>query len=102
MYIDPITRQIFGYTTPIFCDIYPQNVLPLDPDKDEHYVVNTKPVLRATQSAISRITFTAQEAGSYSNAELTTFWNRGFFNEIFCYNTESFGKSLFIGHLSYF
>ena len=87
MYNDPITRQTFIYATSASCDNNPQKVIALGLDTDEHYALTPKCVERATpsffepkqvQSAISPNTFTAQEAKIYSNAELTTFWNRVF------------------------
>ena len=39
MYIDPITRQSFNYTTAESCDNNPQNVIALHLDTDEHYVL---------------------------------------------------------------
>ena len=48
MYIDLITIQIFNYDTPISFDNKPQNVIALDFDQDEHYVLTSKPVIRAT------------------------------------------------------
>ena len=79
MYIDPITRQTFIYATLISCDNNPQIVIALDPDTDKHYVLTRQPVLRATpmlfepkqaQYAITSNTFSAQEPGIYTNAEL--------------------------------
>ena len=73
------------YAAPMSCDNSPQNIVALDLDNDEHYVLTPKPVLRASpvlfepkqvQSDINPNTFTAQEAGIHSNAELTNFWNR--------------------------
>ena len=70
--------------------INPQNVLAKNLDNDENYVVFPKPTLWATSklfepkqvhSAISPITFTAQEAGVDSNADLIFFWNRVFFTK---------------------
>ena len=66
-YIDPMTSQTFDFATPMSCK-KPQNVIALDPDDDEHYLLTRKPVLRVTltlfeptqiQSAISPKTFTA-------------------------------------------
>ena len=85
MYIDPIRRQTFDVATPISCDNNPQNSIALALEADEQYVLTLKPVLRATprvsetkqiQSAVSPNTFTAQEAGIYSNGQITTFWNQ--------------------------
>ena len=67
-------------------------MLPLYPVRidfvtNEHYVLTPNPVLQATpmlfepkqiQSATVPNTFTAQEAGYYSNVELTKFWNHFF------------------------
>ena len=90
MLIGPIARQTFNYATPVSCDTNPQNVIAIDLDTDEDYVLTPKPVLRATpmlfepkqtQSANSPNTFTAQEAVFYSNADFTNFWNRVLFTK---------------------
>ena len=47
-YIYPITTQNFIYATPISCDYNPQNVIALDLDTDEHYVLANQPVIQAT------------------------------------------------------
>ena len=91
MYIRPITREIFKNATPISCDNTPQNVIALDLDTNEHYVLPPERVLRATpmlfepkqvQSAIIRNTFTAQAAGIHSNAELTNFCKHVFYENL--------------------
>ena len=87
MYIDPITRQTYDYATPITCDNSPRNIIELDPDSDDQDFYNLgpesnkrKPPLMFTPSQIKTtirpITFTAQDAGINSNAELDQFWNR--------------------------
>ena len=45
MYLDPISKQTFKYSTPISCDNIPQNVMALNLDTDEHYVLTPKAVL---------------------------------------------------------
>ena len=35
MYVDPITRQTYDYSTPIAFDKYPRNVIELDPESDD-------------------------------------------------------------------
>ena len=37
MYVDPITRQTYDYTTPIACDNNARNIIELDPDSDDQY-----------------------------------------------------------------
>ena len=86
MYVDPITRQTYDYATPITCDNNPRNIIELDPDSDgqDFYIfgpepIKRKPPLMFTPSQIKTTipnTFTAQDAGIYSNAELNQFWNR--------------------------
>ena len=87
MYVHPITRQTFNYATPIQCDNNPQNIIELDPDSDntDFYILTPEPVkkeppqmFKPTQikTTISPNTFTAQDAGIYSNADLNQFWNR--------------------------
>ena len=48
MYIGPKARQILGYATPVNCNNNPQEVIALGRDKDEHYLLTPKPVIRAT------------------------------------------------------
>ena len=85
MYINPITRQTLIMLPLYLVIIIHQNVIALGLDTDENYVLKPKPVLRATpllfepkqvQTAINSNTLTAQEAGIYTNVELTNFWNR--------------------------
>ena len=87
MYVDPITRQTFNYATPIECGNNPQNNVELNPDTDDgdFHVLTPDPLKREAPQIIkpSQIkttiipnTFTAQDAGIYSNAELDQFWNR--------------------------
>ena len=65
--------------------IIPENVISLDPDTDQYYVLTPQPVKKdppllfepiQVQNAISPNTFTAQDAGIYSQKELEHFWNR--------------------------
>ena len=89
-YVDPITRQTFNYATPIECGNNPQKIIELDPDTDDgdFYVLTPDPLKREPpqlfkptqiKTTITPNTFTAQDAGSYSNAELDQFWNRVLF-----------------------
>ena len=84
MYVDTITRQTYDYATPIACDINP------DSDDQDFYILGPehnkrKPPLMLTPSQIKttirRNTFTAQDAGVYSIAELDQFWNRILFSK---------------------
>ena len=85
IYLDPIRAQTFNYASPISCDNNPQKVIALDLDTVENCVLTFKLVLyvlqcslkkKQVQSAKNPNSFTAQETGSCSNNELTTFWNR--------------------------
>ena len=69
MYIDPIPRQTFDFAVPRSCDKNLQNVIALDLENEEHYVLTPKPVLRAIpmlfepkqfELAVSPNTFAAQ------------------------------------------
>ena len=80
LYIDPRTRHFFNYATALSYDNSQQNVIALDSDCDGLYILTPKPVIRATlmlidptqdQFALNQNIFTGQEAGSFSNAELT-------------------------------
>ena len=90
MYVDPITRHTYDYATQITCDNIPRNIIELDPDSDDQdfYILGPEPIKRKPPSMFtpSQIkttkgpnTFTAQDAGIYSNAELDQIWNRIFF-----------------------
>ena len=91
MYVDPIKRQTFDYATPITCDNNPRNIIELDPDSDDQdfYILGSEPIKRKPplmftpsqiKTTIRRNTFTAQDAGIYSNTELDQFWNRNLFS----------------------
>ena len=78
MYVDPITKQTYDYATPITSDNIPRHFIELDPDSDDQgfYIlgpepINCKPPLMFTPSQIKTTirpnTFTAQDAGIYSN-----------------------------------
>ena len=87
MYVDPITRQTYDYASPITCDNNPKNIIELDADSDDQdfYILSPEPIKRKPphmftpsqiKTTIRPNTFTAQDAGIYSNAELNQFWNR--------------------------
>ena len=91
MYVDPITRQTYDYATPITCDNNPRNIIELDPDSDDQdfYILGPEPIKRKpplmvtpsqNKTTIRPNTFTAQDAGIFSNAELDQFWNRILFS----------------------
>ena len=59
----------------------------LDPDTDQYYVLTPRPIKKdppllfeptQIQTAISPNSFTAQDAGIYSQKKLKHFWNRVF------------------------
>ena len=90
MYVDPITGQTYDYATPITCDNNPRNTIELDPDSDDQdfYILEPEPIKHKPplmfspskiKTTIRPITFTAQDAGIYSNAELDQFWNNFIF-----------------------
>ena len=105
IYVDPITRQTFNYATPIECGNNPQNKIELDPDSNDgdFYVLTPEPLKREAlqmfkptqiKTTITPITFTAQDAGIYSNAELDQFWNRVLFAKHSDTTLQLLGKSL--------
>ena len=105
MYVDPITRQTFNYATPIECGNNPQNIIELDPDSNDgdFYVLTPEPLKREApqmfkptqiKTTITPNTFTAQDAGIYSNAELDQFWNRVLFAKHSDTTLQLLGKSL--------
>ena len=105
MYVDPITRQTFNYATPIECGNNPQNIIELDPDSNDgdFFVSTPEPLKREApqmfkptqiETTITPNTFTAQDAGIYSNAELDQFWNRVLFAKHSDTTLQLLGKSL--------
>ena len=104
MYVDPITRQTFNIATPIKCENNPQKIIQLDPDTDDgnFYVLTPDPLKREApqmfkltqiKTTITPNTFTAQDAGIYSNAELDQFWNRVLFAKHSDTTLQLLGKS---------
>ena len=92
MYVDTITRQTYDYATTIACDNNPRNIIELDPDSDDQdfYILGQEPFKRKPplmftsyqiKTTIRPITFTAQDAGIYSNRELDQVWNRILFSK---------------------
>ena len=105
MYVDPITRQTYDYATPITYDNNPRSNLDLDPDSvDQNFYnlgpepIKRKPTIRFTPSQIKTTlrpnTFTAQDAGIYSNAELDQIWNRNLFSKHSDSTLQLLGKAL--------
>ena len=105
IYVDTITRQTFNYATPIEWGNNPQNIIELDPDTDDgdFYVLTPDPLKREApqmfkptqiKTTITPNTFTAQDAGIYSNAKLDQFWNRVVFAKHSDTTLQLLGKSL--------
>ena len=105
MYVDPITRQIFNYETPIECGNNPQNIIELDPDTDDgdFHVFTPDPLKREApkmfkptqiKTTITPNTFTTQDAGIYTNAALDQFWNRVLFGKNSDTTLQLLGKRL--------
>ena len=99
------------YATPITCDNNPRNIIELNPDSDyqDFYIlgpepIKRKPLLRFTPSQIKTTirpnTFTAQDAGIYSNAELGQFKNRIFFSKHSVSTLQLLGKALSYSFIS--
>ena len=111
MYVDPITRQTYDYATPITCDNNPRNIIELDPDSDDQdfYILGPEPIKRKPplmftpsqiKTTIRPNTFTAQDAGIYSNAELDQFWNRILFSKHSYSTLQLLGKALSYSFIS--
>ena len=105
MYVDPNTRQTYDYATPIPCDNNPRNIIELDPDTADQdlYILRPEPIKRKPslmftpnriKTTIRPKTFTAQDAGIYSNAELDQFWTRILFSKHSDSTLQLLGKSL--------
>ena len=111
MYVDLITRQSYDYATPIACDNNPRNIIELDPDSDDQDFcilrpepIKRKPPILFTPSQIETTirpnTFTAQDAGIYSNAELDQLWNRILFSKQSDSTLQLLGKALSYSFIS--
>ena len=103
MYVDPNTRQTNDYATPIACDNNLRYIIEQDPDSDDldFYILGPepqKPPLMFTPSQIKTTihpnTFTAQDAGNYSNTELDQFWNKILFSKHSDSTLQLLGKAL--------
>ena len=105
MYVDPVTRQTYDYATPKPCDNNPRNIMELDLDTDDQdfYIFRPeprkrKPPVMFTPNQIKTTkrpnTFTAQDAGKYSNAVLDQFWNRILFSKHSDRTLQILGKAL--------
>ena len=105
MYVDSITSQTFNYATPIECGNNSQNIIELDLDADDgdFYELTPDPLKREPiqmfkptqiKTTITPNTFTAQDAGIYSNAELDQFWNRVLIAKHSDTTLQLLGKSL--------
>ena len=110
-YVDPFTRQTYEYATPIPCDKNPRNIIELDPDTDDQdfYIlcpepIKRKPLLMFTPNQIKTTirpnTFTAQDAGIYSNTELDQFWNIILFSKHSETTLQLLGKALSYSFIS--
>ena len=111
MYVDPITRQTYDYATPITCDNNPRNIIELDPDSDDQdfYILGPEPIKRKPplmftpsqiKTTIRPNTFTAQDAGMYSSAELDQFWKRILFSKHSDSTLQLLGKALSYSFIS--
>ena len=57
MYVDPITRQTFEYANQIPCENNPQNVISLDPDTDQYYVLTPQPIKKDPLLLLNQLKF---------------------------------------------
>ena len=111
MYLHPITRHTYEYATPITCDNNPRNNIELDPGSDdqEFYILGPEPIKRTPPLMFTPFqikitmrpnTFTAEDAGIYSNAELDQFWNRILFSKHSDSTLQLLGKALSYSFIS--
>ena len=111
MYGNPITRPTYDYALPIACDKNPRSFIELDlysDDQDfyilgqEHNKRNQPPMFTPShiKTTIRPNTFTAQDAGIYSNAELDQFWNRILFSKHSDATHQLLGKPLSYSSIS--
>ena len=95
----------------ITCDNNPRNFIELDPDSDDQHFyilgpepIKCKPPLMFTPSQIKTTirpnTFTAQDAGIYSNADFDQFWNSFLFSKLSNSTLQLLGKALSYSFIS--
>ena len=95
----------------ITCDNNPRNIIELDPDSDDQdfYLLGPEPIKRKPplmftpsqiKTTIRPNTFTAQDAGIYSNAELDQFSNRILFSKHSDSTLQLLGKALSYSFIS--
>ena len=99
MYVDPNVCR----SKQVPCENIPQNVISLDPDTDQYYVLTPQPIKKdppllfeptQIQTAISPNTFTAQDAGINSQKELKHFWNQFLFTKHSDNTLQLLGKAI--------
>ena len=111
MYVDPITRHTYEYATPITCDNNPRKIIELDPDSDDQdfYFLRSELIKKKTspmftpsqmKTTVRPNIFTAQDAGIYSNAEWTNFWNKIRFSKHSDTTLQLLGKVLSCSFIS--
>ena len=83
-YVDPISRQTYSIATEITCDGYPANIIALDPDGNDYYLLTPTPEKQdppahfepaEIRSIIQPNTFFAHRAGLYSPKHTKDFLN---------------------------
>ena len=89
---------------------YSKNIIELDPDSDDQdfYILSPEPIKRKPplmftpqiKTKIRPNTFTAQNAGIYSNADLNQFWNRILFSKHSDTTLQLLGKALSFSFIS--
>ena len=103
MYVDPITRRTYEFAAPITFDINPRNII------EYFYILGPEPIKRKpplmftpsqSKTTIRPNTFTAQDAGIYSNAELDQFWIRILFSKHSDSTLQLLGKALSYSFIS--
>ena len=111
MYVDPITRQTYDFATPIARDNNSGNIIELDPDSDDQdfYIPGPEPMKRKpplmftpsqTKTKRRPNTFTARDAGIFSNAELDQFGNIFLFSKHSDSTLQFLGKALSYSFIS--
>ena len=118
LYVEGPTAWLYDcshFLSPLYkadrCDNNPRNIIELDPDPDDQDFyspgpepIKRKPPLMFTPSQIETTirpnTFTAQDAGIYTNAELDQFWNRILFSKHSDSTLQLPGKALSYSFIS--
>ena len=102
MYVYPITRQTFEYANRIPCENNPQNVISLDADTDQYYVLTSQPIKKTLLYSLNLLKYKPLLAQTPSLLKMLVFtlkknsniWNRVLFTKHSDNTLQLLGKAM--------